>query len=309
MMMTAPAVSVLMTSFNREAYVAEAIESVLAQTFTDFELVICDDASTDRTVAIADDFARRDPRIVVVRNDRNVGDYANRNRAAIGARGRFLKYHDSDDLMYPHCLAVMVSALEGEPRAGIAFSSGRYWPGGPCPMLLTPKLAYEREFLGGGLFHIGPGGALFRTDVFRALGGFPRAGAASDYVLWVHACARIPVLLVSGDLFYYRLHPGQEIASAKSAADYARGAGAAWTMLSSPECPLDDEAREQAKRHHAFTAARGAYRCLRRRRLREAADVIVHAGLGPVEWLRYLRPPRRVLSAGTPPPIRTQAHT
>jgi glycosyltransferase involved in cell wall biosynthesis len=296
-----------MTSYNREPYIAEAIESVLAQTLADFELVVCDDASADRTAAIAESYARRDPRVVVLRHDANVGDYANRNRAAAAARGRYLKYHDSDDLMYPHCLSVMAGALDGERRAGIAFSSGRYWPGGPCPMLLTPKLAYEREFLGGGLFHIGPGGAMFRTDVFRALGGFPMAGAASDYVLWVHACARVPVLLVPGDLFYYRMHPGQELASAKSAFDYARGAGVAWAMLNSAECPLDSVAREQAKRNHAFTAARGAFRHARRGRFREAAAVVRDAGLHPFDWIHYLRPPRRIVSAGTPSPAPTSS--
>ena len=298
--MTVPTVSVLMTSYNRERYIAAAIDSVLAQTYTDFELVVCDDASSDGTVAIAERYARGDPRVVVVRHTENVGDYANRNRAAVIARGRYLKYHDSDDLMYPHCLSVMVSALESEPRAAAALSSGRYWPGGPCPMLLTPKLAYEREFLGGGLFHVGPGGALFRTDAFRGGGGFPMAGAASDYVMWVHTCARVPVLLVPGDLFYYRVHNGQELSSAKSAYDYARAAGVTWAMLNSADCPLDAPAREQAKSNHAFTAARGAFRQARRGRLRVAADILAHAGLRPIEWLHYLRPPRRLLSAGTP---------
>lgn len=295
-----PSVSVLMTSYNREQYIAEAIDSVLMQTFADFELIVCDDASSDGTVAIAEAYARRDPRVVVVRHAQNVGDYANRNRAASVARGRFLKYHDSDDLMYPHCLAVMVAAMDAEPRAGIAFSSGRYWPGGPCPMLLTPRLAYEREFLGGGLFHVGPGGAMFRADVFRTLDGFPLAGAASDYVMWLRACARVPVLLVPGDLFYYRVHAGQEIANARSTDDYARAAGLAWVMLNAPECPLDAPAREQAKRNHAFTAARGAFRHARRGRWHAARSVLSHAGLQPIEWLHYLRPPRRNTSAGTP---------
>src|SRR5262249_37662602 len=71
-------------------------------------------------------------------------------------------------------------------------------------------------------------------------------------------------------------------------------------MLNSPECPLDTPAREQAKRNHAFTAARGAYRLVKRRRFSAAAEVIAHAGLRPIEWLHYLRPPRRATSAGTP---------
>ena len=187
--MSAPAVSVLMTAFNRERYVAEAIESVLGQTFEDFELVVVDDASHDRTVDIARKY-EADPRVRVVVNERNLGDYPNRNRAAALARGAFIKFHDSDDVMYPHCLAAMVEPLRAEPGAALALSSGWHWPGGPCPMLLTPRLAYQREFLGQGLFMCGPAGALIRTDVFRSLGGFPERGAASDYVFWLKACAR-----------------------------------------------------------------------------------------------------------------------
>jgi glycosyltransferase involved in cell wall biosynthesis len=77
-----PIVSVLMTSFNREKYIAEAIESVLASTYKDFELIIVDDVSTDATVAIAEKYAKQDGRIKVYKNQNNLGDYKNRNRAA-----------------------------------------------------------------------------------------------------------------------------------------------------------------------------------------------------------------------------------
>lgn len=72
-------VSVLMTSYNREKYVAEAIESVIAQTFTEWELIIVDDQSKDATVSIAKDYAKKDSRIKVYINNHNLGDYPNRN--------------------------------------------------------------------------------------------------------------------------------------------------------------------------------------------------------------------------------------
>jgi glycosyltransferase involved in cell wall biosynthesis len=86
-MSNSPLVSVLMTAFNREEYIAEAIESVLGQTLADFELIISDDCSTDRTLEIANAFARRDGRIRVLRNASNLGDYPNRRCAAALARG------------------------------------------------------------------------------------------------------------------------------------------------------------------------------------------------------------------------------
>lgn len=296
----APAVSVLITAFNREQYIAESIESVLAQTFTDLELVIVDDASTDRTVEIARAYERQDARIRVVVNERNLGDYGNRNRAAELARGSLLKYHDSDDVMYPHCLGVMVPMLLSAPSAGFALSGPGAWPGGSCPMLLTPKLAYEREFLGFGLFNLGPAAAMFRAGVLRELGGFPEAGVPSDYLFWIAACARVNVLLVSGDLFHYRIHSDQELASPRSDVAYARASAAAWAMLNSPDCLLDAQDIDRAKRNWAYTVARGAYRQLKIGHWQSAAAIIRYSGIDLLAWARYLRPPRRTAAAGTP---------
>src|SRR5580700_5016235 len=90
-----PKVSVVVTAYNREKYIAHAIESVLAQTFTDFELIVVDDCSRDNTAAIARSY-ESDPRVRVYVNERNLGQFPNRNRAATYARGEFLKPHDSD---------------------------------------------------------------------------------------------------------------------------------------------------------------------------------------------------------------------
>jgi glycosyltransferase involved in cell wall biosynthesis len=300
---SSPMVSVLVTAYNREAYIAEALESVLAQTMADFELIVSDDCSTDGTVRIVEEYARRDPRIRLSVNSRNLGDYGNRRQAATLARGRFLKYHDSDDVMYPHCLAVMVHSLLNAPAAAFALSASRSWPGGPCPMLLTPRLAYEREFLGFGLFQLGPAAALFRTEAFRELGGFGDAPHSSDYLFWIRACARVNVLLVPGDLFYYRIHPGQEAALPTNDLAFAHAAARAWQMLNSPECPLTGDSLERAKRNFVFVQARGVYRYLKRRRVASALAIVRHAGPSAGDWIRYLRPPRRSAAAGTPPSV------
>ena len=299
-MSTTPRVSVLLTTYNRESFVAESIESVLAQSLTDFELVICDDQSHDGTVDIINHYARRDSRIRFSVNERNLGDYRNRRRVASVAQGRFLKYHDSDDVMYRHCLATMVDLLEAEPRAAFALSGARDWPGGPCPMLLTPRLAYEREFLGSGLFQQGPASALFRADAFRELGGFPEVDYSGDYLFWLRACATVNVLLVPGDLFYYRVHPGQEFTKPASVEAYARGAAEAWRMLNSAQCPLSGDALEIGKRNFVFGQARVVGRHLKNGRFRSAVIRLRYGGLGPGDWVTYLRPPRRSSSAGTP---------
>jgi glycosyltransferase involved in cell wall biosynthesis len=296
----APLISVLLTSYNRERYLAESIESVLAQTHRDFELIITDNCSIDRSAEIAREYARQDDRIRLTVNERNLGQFQNRRVAASLARGRYLKYHDSDDVMYRHCLAVMIEALDAEPRAGFALSGSRDWPGGRCPMLLTPRLAYEREFLGTGLFHGGPSCALFRTEVFHRLGGFPESGVASDYLFWIRACATENVLLVSGDLFYYRVHPNQELANSDNLLQYAKARAAAWKMLNSSECPLDPAVLDRAKSNFLWAATRDAYRQFKKGHFSAAATIVRFLGLDVADWVRYLRPPNRNPSAGTP---------
>jgi glycosyltransferase involved in cell wall biosynthesis len=304
----APLVSVLVTAYNRETYIAEALESVLAQTMTDFEVVVCDDQSTDNTVRIVEEIARRDRRVRLSVNPRNLGDYGNRRHAASLARGTYLKYHDSDDVMYSHCLKLMVEALEKEPTAAFALSASHAWPGGSCPMLLTPRLAYEREYLGYGLFQLGPAAALFRTEAFRALGGFDDTPHASDYLFWIRACAQVNVLLVPGDLFYYRIHGDQELNKPANALAYAHATGVAWRMLNSPECPLTGDALVRAKQNFTYVQARGIYRLLKRRQVSRAAAIVKYSGLGAADWVRYLRPPKRRADAGTPEP-RREVHT
>lgn len=297
---TSPQVSVVMTAYNREPFIGAAIESVLRQTYQHFELLIVDDCSTDRTLAIARTYERIDSRVRVVVNERNLGDYGNRNRAAELVRAPLFKYHDSDDLMYPHCLSVMVPMLQAEPRAGFGLSCGHAWPGGPCPMLLTPRMAYQRECFGPGLFMCGPPGALFRTEVFRGLGGFADEGAASDGVFFLRACTSVNVLLFPADLFWYRLHPSQEFQSARGQRSYARMAGLIWRALHAPDCPLTPDERERARRNRTYHLVRRTLRDLRQGRAALAWSRLRQSGMRAGDWLRYLRLPARDPSAGTP---------
>lgn len=297
--MTGPLVSVLMTAYNRERYIAASIESVLAQTFKDFELVVADDRSSDATLELARGYERRDGRVRVVSNVRNLGDYSNRNRAAELARGALIKYHDSDDVMYRHCLAAMAPPMLAYPEAGLGLSSGRYWIGGPCPMLLTPRQSYQREFLGSTMFNVGPGGAIFRAEMFRSLGGFVDAGPASDYLFWLRACARMPVLLLPADTFWYRTHGAQEMQRPDAAHRYAALIRDTWAALADPSCPLTAEDTERARRNVLWTHAKSLRGDLRAGRF-GLAWARLAAGPAPGEWLRYFRRPRREMFAGTP---------
>jgi hypothetical protein len=296
--MNAPLVSVLLTSYNRERYIASSIESVLAQTFGDFELLVTDNCSTDGTLDIARSYEPLDRRVRVVVNETNLGQFGNRNRAAQLARGTLLKYHDSDDMMYAHCLAAMVPPMLAYPQAAFGLSSGKDWPGGPCPMVLTPRMSYQREFLGSGLFHAGPSGAMFRADALRALGGFEDLGSPSDFLFWLRACAQVTVLLLPADLFWYRVHPAQELQSASAQRQNAEIIGRVWAALADRSCPLTAGEREQARRNIMAKQAKLLWRDLRALRFVIARRRLA-AGPGVTGWLRYLRRPRRDPWAGT----------
>jgi glycosyltransferase involved in cell wall biosynthesis len=300
--MSGPLVSVLLTAYNREQYIGASIESVLAQTCGNFELIVVDDRSSDATLSIAREYERRDSRVRVHANERNLGDYGNRNLAASLARGEFLKFHDSDDIMYPHCLEVMVRYLSTTPSAAFALSAHRAWTGAPCPIVSTPYLSYQREFLGFGMFNQGPANALFRTEAFNRLGGFAELGPHSDLAFWLRACRSISVLLIPADLYWYRVHEGQHLRTWQSAFDQARAARFYWEALNHPDCPLSGAELAMARRNVAFASAKLALRALKTGRLQLAGAYLRHSGLSAREWVRYLRPPRRAASAGAPQP-------
>src|SRR5689334_22165094 len=110
MMASPPPVSVYMPAFNVERYVADAVRSVLSQTFGDFELIVVDDGSTDRTLDILRDLARTDPRVKLLSRP-NTGVSRASNEAIALARGEFLARMDSDDFSMPDRLEKQIAWL------------------------------------------------------------------------------------------------------------------------------------------------------------------------------------------------------
>ena len=239
-----PLVSVLMTAYNREKYIAEAIESVLASSFRDFELIIVDDGSKDRTVEIARRYTT-DQRVRVHVNEKNLGDYPNRNRAAELAQGKYLKYLDSDDVLYPFGLGAMVDMMSRHPST--AFGLQRPSPKDrPFPIVLTPEQAYREHFLGRGLFGVGPSGTIILASAFRTAGGFSGRRFIGDVELWLRLAAQSLVVKFMEGLIWYRRHDDGELqigyrSLAQNSGEYLVQTEA----LASENCPLpgSDRAR------------------------------------------------------------------
>lgn len=238
-MSDSPLVSVLMTCYNRERYIGTAIESVLGSTYSNFELIIVDDFSSDETVQIAKEYAGKDERIQVHINERNIGDYPNRNKAASLAKGKYIKYVDSDDYIYPNGLEIMVRNMEQFPEAGFGLCSLKPDSTRPFPFVLSPKESYQYHFFGPGLFHKGPLTSIFLKSAYDKMGGFKEERMISDIDMWHRMALRFPVVLMPDGLVWQRQHQQQELRDKKDfivAAEKIK-----WNYLLDASCPLANE--------------------------------------------------------------------
>lgn len=206
-----PLVSVLVTVYNREAYLGDCLNSILASTWQDFEVVVVDDQSNDGSWEVAGAVAARDSRVRLIRNERNLGDYPNRNRASEQARGVYLKYVDADDLIYPHGLEVMVKAMQANPAAALGLSWNQIDPPVPYPFQTDAKEVIRRHYLGKSLLGCGPTGAIIRRDAFEELGGFSGRQFVGDSELWLKLAERWPVVVLPPALVWWRQHEGQQM--------------------------------------------------------------------------------------------------
>ena len=174
--MPAPRVSVVTPVYNTGKYLAECIESVLSQTFGDFEYVILDNASTDDSADIIARYARGDRRIRVERNEQLLPQIHNYNRALslIGAQSRYTKIVQADDWIFPQCLARMVEVAESHENIVIVGALAAKGPaiagqGLPYPSRHVPGRLPCRIHLLQGLSLFGtPTTLLYRSDVVRA---------------------------------------------------------------------------------------------------------------------------------------------
>ena len=177
-----PKVSVAIPVYNGEAHLAETIDSVLAQSWGDFELIICDDHSTDGSLDVV--ATRADVRIRILRSDRNLGFGGNWNRCLGAAQGDYIKILPKDDVLHPDCLNKQAQVLEGDTTGDVALVfCARTIIGPSGRSYLTRRLGAKTTcYTGGdiakltartGTNPIGePGSVLFRRTAAQAAGAF-----------------------------------------------------------------------------------------------------------------------------------------
>jgi glycosyltransferase involved in cell wall biosynthesis len=207
---SAPRVTVLTTVYNGARYLEETIASIAAETFTDFEHVIVDDGSTDATPEILARAAARDPRIVVLRSDTNIGIPASANRGLAIARGDYIARLDADDISLPGRLAREVAALDADANVALVSMNYESFVGDGVAIGRSHRdhppsvVAYLLNFsnaLGG------HSQVMFRRSAVEAAGGYDESCPASlDYDLWTRIVRHGSVVVLPELGMRYRVH-------------------------------------------------------------------------------------------------------
>lgn len=252
-----PLISVLMTTYNREKYLATAIESVLASTYENFELLIVDDQSKDTSLEIARSYAQKDKRVKSILNEKNLGDYPNRNKAASLAQGKYLKYVDADDAIYPVGLQVLAEGMEQFPEAGFGLASLPQDSERMYPFILQPNEAYRMHYFKKQLFHKAPLSSIIRKEAFDAVGGFSGRRYLGDFEMWHILAAKFPLVLMQQGVVWYRVHEEQEMQHNRT--DFTipfKYVMCAEEMLLRDDCPLSDIEKEKALKKVKWNQAR-----------------------------------------------------
>ncbi len=210
-----PLVSIVTPMFNAEVFIAETIESVLSQTYDNWEMLVVDNCSTDRSREIVLDYANRDTRIRLVELDFNSGGPARpRNIGIRHSRGDYLAFVDADDLWKPEKLERQVLHMLGHPEVGLLYT--------PCLLMMGGKIQKQRPRLwamkAGHIFE-----ALFLSNNFitcssvmvRKESAIPldfdedrRMIAAEDFDLWLRIAQVSVVDFIAEPMVIYRLHEG-----------------------------------------------------------------------------------------------------
>jgi glycosyltransferase involved in cell wall biosynthesis len=213
-----PLVSVLMTVYNREQYISEAIESVINSTYQNWELIIVDDRSSDKSLDIAKEYEIKDKRISVYLNEENLGDYPNRNKAASYAKGEFINYVDADDAIYPFGLEQMVYYMQKHPNAAIGICRNHN-PSKMYPIVYNNEAAVKEHFIGKSFLTNAPGSVIIRKSCFDAVGGFTNYRHISDNLMWIRLAMNYDVIKLPRELNWARHHEAQELKYRKKKID------------------------------------------------------------------------------------------
>lgn len=201
-------ISIAVPIYNTARFLPDALDSLLAQDFAEWEGLLWDDGSTDASGEIAAEYARRDPRFRVLGNGRNNGVGVGLANALAAARGDYVAVLDSDDMLEPDALSSMLAFMREQPRLGMAYSQHTEMNQdgilqGVGVRTLKPYSSHQLmvDFM---THHF----RLIRADAYRAVGGSDATMAvAPDYDLCLRLSERFEIGHLAKPLYRYRLRP------------------------------------------------------------------------------------------------------
>lgn len=207
-----PRVSILTPAYNAAKYLPETIESALAQTFQDFEMIIVDDGSTDNTKDAAESYVQRFPDKIRYIYQTNAGPAAARNTAIKNSTGEYLALLDSDDLWIPDRLEECVRLLDQRPDIGLVHGRTKRLIEG----IVSPGVERNVQYLSGWIFqplvtriaHISCLTAMFRRTCVDTVGLFDEAReciGVEDRDLWIRISKYYPIHFINQELGIYRI--------------------------------------------------------------------------------------------------------
>lgn len=196
-------ISVIISIYNGERYLREAIDSILNQSLKDFEFIIVNDASTDRTLDILKNYADKDKRIILVNNNENLGLTESLNKAIKLAKGEYIARMDADDISHPDRLGFECDFLDNNPDIGLVGTHASFIneKGQEFSIWHMPTSDYEIKkelMLGNSFCH---GSIMIRKKCLEKIGHYrEKFKYAQDYDLWLrcsehYKCANLPLVL------------------------------------------------------------------------------------------------------------------
>jgi glycosyltransferase involved in cell wall biosynthesis len=267
-----PLISVLTPVYNGAAYLAECIESVLNQTYRNFEYIIVNNCSTDKTLEIAQQYAQLDPRIRVITNEKFLDVIANHNNAfnRMSVLAKYCKVVSGDDGIFPACLEKLVAVAEANPSVGIVGSyqvSGNVvrWIGLPFPQkIFNGREMCRRNLIQRQLTEFGqtvlgfgsPTSLLYRADLVRRTETFfPNPSPHSDTTACLESLQDSDYGFVYEVLSFERIHQETQTSASRQINRFI-GANLHDLLISGPKCLTVDEFQETRKyllgRYHRF---------------------------------------------------------
>ncbi len=208
--MNKPLISVVMAVYNAQTFLAEAIESILSQSVSDFEFLIIDDASSDDSKQIIEDFAKSDPRIRLISNPENLGLGASLQKGVEEAQGKFIARMDADDISLLKRFEMQLAYLDLHPEI-LALGGDHKLvdaQGEIFADLIYPKLPNRIRWnllLGNGVI-ASNSATLFRKEFFESYGNYSALRAAQDFDLWSRTLFAhpFPIANISEIILHYR---------------------------------------------------------------------------------------------------------